>query len=101
VILLFGAICRLHEENPLEPTVMEEDGKGSIPRKVSLLHEAALKSSLKHLDLQMCIRGEPHIIMIIWKSSKDNKKATIRAKLLTGTYLLQTSIFKFGKAQTP
>lgn len=64
--------------------------------------EATQKTTLEFLDLQMCTRNEPHII---WQSSiystAETKKASIRVKLLTGTYLLQTRVYKFKKALTP
>jgi hypothetical protein len=143
-ILLYGAVCRLHDENPLrqlairqlslsskcnswftqlrktaqkydidlisqwkspwEPQAWKRLVKEAVYGRchVELLQDAAEKTSLKYLDLQMCNRGEPHTI---WKSSiysiGETKKASIRAKLLTGTYLLQANVFKFKRSQTP
>lgn len=67
-----------------------------------LLQDATEKTSLKHLDLGLCNRGIPHPI---WKTSiysiGETRKASIRAKLLTGTYLLQADIYKFKKLLSP
>ena len=66
-----------------------------------LINEASQKSSLKLLDLSLLDGGKPHIL---WKTSiysiEETRKAAIRAKLLTGTYILQATQKKFGKSTT-
>ena len=143
-LLMFGAITRLSEENPLRQLAIRQLSldKGSSSwfvklrstsqrydidllrqwshpwspqawkrlvkeavyetSHLELLREATNKSSLKHLDVQMCKRGEPHPL---WKTSLHNisetKKANLRAKLVTGTYLLQSKIYQFKKSTSP
>ena len=57
---------------------------------INLLQEAAAKSSLKYLDLNLCIKGKPHPIWhTCLKSLGEVHRATFRAKMLVGTYMLQ------------
>ena len=69
---------------------------------VTLIQGASQRSSLRWLDLRLCIQNTPHPI---WKSStynlQETKKASIRAKILTGTYMFQKTTVKYGKSQDP
>ena len=67
---------------------------------INLLHTAVSKSSLQWLDLQLCKQGVPHPV---WKTSAYNlaetRKAAIRVKILTGTYIFEETLLKYGKSQ--
>ncbi|KAK3102011.1 hypothetical protein FSP39_008101 [Pinctada imbricata] len=64
--------------------------------KHDILEKAKEKSSLKNLDLKDFKVGNIHSI---WKHCNEDtlavSKAGIKAKLLTGTYLLQSNVAKF------
>ena len=89
---------------PWEKSSWKEYIKETICGKyyAEIMAKAAAMPSLKWLDLQMCQPRKPHII---WDSCKYNlaetHKAIIRAKLLTGTYMLQANAAKFKEHLTP
>ncbi|CAC5411097.1 unnamed protein product [Mytilus coruscus] len=60
--------------------------------------ECNTKSTLKHLSLQKDPVNNPHNI---WKCVRNNqydiKKAELKLKLVTGTYMLQSTRAKFSK----
>ena len=60
--------------------------------------ECRTKSTLKYLSVQKNPRNNPHII---WKCVKNNqhdiKKVEIKCKLVTGTYMRQSTKAKFSK----
>ena len=139
-LLLYGAICRLTDENPLHQLAIRQLSSESTswsmfvrardialkydidlvsqwhhpwnkitwkqyiresifgPNHTSLIRQAMDKTSLKWLDIKLCQRGEAHPI---WKSSTysiiNTKRASIRARLLCGTYLLQDKIQKLNQ----
>ena len=57
------------------------------------------KSTLAYFTGNTCILGEPHII---WSSTalhpRDIRRATLKAKLLSGTYTLQSNYAKWDKS---
>ena len=66
-----------------------------------LVAGASQKSSLKWLDLSLCRKDTPHPV---WSTCtydrRETMKAAIRVKLLAGTYVLQTTLLKFGKSKS-
>jgi hypothetical protein len=142
-LLLFGAICRLDEDNPLfelsrrqlslpdnshswfvhvrqlaakyevDLLSAREYPWSAVSWKryikeavfgwhyVKLIQGATQKKSLMWLDLNLCKKGAAHPL---WKTSiyniEETRKAAIRVKFLTGTYILQDSLLKFGKCKT-
>ena len=65
----------------------------------SLKNEAYEKSSLRYLNIDSMKMGETYSL---WKSLdsivSDVRKGTIKCRMLTGTYMLQSTSHKFSKA---
>ena len=61
--------------------------------------DAQSKSTLKYLNIDHCKVGSVHNV---WKltshSIRDVRRAQIKVKLLTGSYILQSSRSKFSKS---
>jgi hypothetical protein len=67
-----------------------------------LVDEAKKKSSLKYLNIDSCRVGTPHPIWATTSlNTRDVTRATVKAKLLTGTYTLQCHRAKYNKNVSP
>ena len=92
----------LNELKIKQPT--KESWKSTVKEAVnkhwseSLKNEAHEKSSLRYLDIDSLKIGETHSV---WSSLdpvvSDVRKGTIKCRMLTGTYILQSTSHKFSR----
>ena len=93
----------LNELKTKQPT--KESWKSTVKEAVNqywsetLKNEAYEKSTLSHLDIDSMKIGETHPV---WNSLdsvvSDVRKGTIKCRMLTGTYILQSTSHKFSRA---
>ena len=93
----------LNELRIKQPT--KESWKSTVKQAVnkywteSLKNEAYEKSSLRYLNVDSMKMGETYSV---WKSLdsivSDVRKGTIKCRMLTGTYMLQSTSHKFSRA---
>ena len=76
--------------------------KAAVGRYVSdqWVDDAANKSSLKYPNIQSCTVGKVHNCWTsVCNNARDMRRANVKVKLLTSTYILQENRFKFNQYQ--
>lgn len=87
-------------QNPVAKNAWKNDVKLAVETywNEQLRIEAASKSSLKYMNYSGCCIGNHHLV---WGTTEpsiwDNQKAAIKARILTGTYTLQSNRAKFNQ----
>ena len=85
----------------------KEKGKFSVKQTVNkhwtekLIAETCEKSTLVYLSKDILKIGQPHPVWTSLESTvSDVRKGITKCRMLTGTYLLQSSQHKFSKSST-
>ena len=87
-------------ENTPSKEVWKHTVKMAIENKVTAVfkEEAKLRSSTKYINVDSYIIGTPHPVWTtVEVSTRDVRRAAVKAKILTGTYLLQANRAKFNQ----
>ena len=91
----------------LEFPPSKEEWKLMIKKAIHRVHMESLKdetvsqTTVRYLNTSLCSLTHPHTVwQTVQSSVRDVTRAMVKAKLLTGTYSLESKKIKYGKADT-